>query len=36
VDCPGEKITAGNLAEFLVNQLYDTTYFKQSPFIANG
>jgi putative NADH-flavin reductase len=36
VDCPGEKISAGSLAEFLVNQLYDTTYFKQSPFISNG
>jgi hypothetical protein len=36
VNCPGEKISAGSLAEFLVQQLQDETYFKQSPFIANG
>ncbi len=36
VDCPAEKINATSLAEFLVQQLHDETYFKQSPFIANG
>jgi putative NADH-flavin reductase len=35
-DCPGEKISATSLAEFLADQLNDTTYFKQSPFISNG
>jgi putative NADH-flavin reductase len=36
VDCPGEKISATSLAVFLVNQLEDKTYIKQSPFIANA
>ena len=35
-DCLDEKITATSLAEFLVHQLHDETYFKQAPFIANG
>ncbi|HEV3222827.1 MAG TPA: NAD(P)H-binding protein [Puia sp.] len=35
-DCPGEKISATSLAEFLTDQLNDTTYSKQSPFISNG
>ena len=35
-DCPGEKISVTSLAEFLTWQLKDKTYFKQSPFIANG
>src|SRR5450755_2287471 len=36
VDCPGEKISATSLAVFLVDQMEDKTYFKQSPFIANA
>jgi uncharacterized protein YbjT (DUF2867 family) len=36
VDCPGEKINAGSLAGFLVRQLEDKSYLKQSPFIANA
>jgi uncharacterized protein YbjT (DUF2867 family) len=36
VDCPGEKISAASLAGFLVRQLEDKTYLKQSPFIATG
>jgi putative NADH-flavin reductase len=36
VDCPGQKISATSLAVFLVDQLEDKTYFKQSPFIANA
>jgi len=36
VDCPGEKISATSLAEFLADQLNDTAYFKKSPFISNG
>ncbi len=35
-DCMGEKISATSLAEFLCRQLKDETYFKQSPFVANG
>jgi putative NADH-flavin reductase len=35
-DCPGEKISATSLAEFLSWQLRDKTYIKQSPFVANG
>ncbi len=36
VDCPGEKISATSLAEFLVQQLNDDTYFRESPFVSNG
>lgn len=35
-DCPGEKINATSLAVFLVDQLNDTGYLKQSPFIATA
>lgn len=34
-DCPGDKISATDLADFLIGQLFDDTYIKQSPFIAN-
>ncbi len=34
-DCPGEKISAASLAKFLVDQLNDKVYYRQSPFIAN-
>jgi len=34
-DCPGDKISATDLAHFLVNQLSSDTYVKQAPFIAN-
>jgi putative NADH-flavin reductase len=34
-DCPGEKISAASLADFLVNQLQDRTYIRQASFIAN-
>lgn len=34
-DYLGDKITATDLAHFLVNQLSDATYVKQAPFIAN-
>jgi putative NADH-flavin reductase len=36
VDCPGEKISATSLAIFLIDQLNDKTYYRQSPFIANA
>lgn len=32
-DCVGEKISAADLSEFLVSQIADTTYLKQSPFL---
>jgi putative NADH-flavin reductase len=35
-DCPGEKISAASLAVFLVDQLEDKTFIRQSPFIANS
>lgn len=35
-DCPGTSINAGDIAEFLVAQLNDARYFKQSPFIAGN
>ncbi len=35
-DCVGDKISATNLANFLIEQLTDNQYVKQSPFISNG
>ncbi|PIF45689.1 putative NADH-flavin reductase [Chryseobacterium sp. 52] len=35
IDCAGEKITAADLSEFLVSQIDDQTYIKQSPFLYN-
>lgn len=34
-DCPGNKISATSLANFLIEQLVDSTYSKKSPFVAN-
>ncbi len=34
-DCPGEKITATDIAHFLLEQLTTEKYVKQAPFIAN-
>ncbi|MXN91073.1 NAD(P)H-binding protein [Flavobacterium sp. Sd200] len=34
-DCPGTAISATSLAEFLIQQIKDTVYIKQAPFIAN-
>jgi putative NADH-flavin reductase len=34
-DCPGEKISAMDLAYFLLEQLDDDSNIKKSPFIAN-
>jgi len=36
VDCPGENISASDLAVFLADQLLSETYVKKSPFIANS
>ena len=34
-DCPGNNISATNLALFLIGQLTDAIYKRQAPFIAN-
>lgn len=34
-DCPGDKISAGDIATFVIGQLSDDSYIKKSPFIAN-
>jgi putative NADH-flavin reductase len=34
-DCPGEKISATDLADFLIGQLFDKSYIRKAPFIAN-
>ena len=35
-DCPGTKVSAGDIADFMINQLSDTRYVAKAPFIANG
>lgn len=35
-DCPGKKISATDIATFLIEQLSDITYFKKAPFIATS
>jgi len=34
-DCPGDKISATDLAQFLIEQLSDETFIRKSPFIAS-
>jgi putative NADH-flavin reductase len=34
-DCPGDKISAADIAAFLVEQLSDDKFHRRSPFIAN-
>ena len=34
-DSPGKKISAADIAGFLIEQLNDVTYFRKAPFIAN-
>jgi putative NADH-flavin reductase len=34
-DCLGEKISATDLADFLIRQLFEEAYIKKAPFIAN-
>jgi putative NADH-flavin reductase len=34
-DCRGKKISATDIATFLIEQLSDATYVRKSPFIAN-
>lgn len=35
-DCKGDKISAANISDFLIEQLFDKTYSKKSPFISNA
>ena len=35
-DCSANKISANDIATFIVEQLSDETYVKKSPFIANA
>ncbi len=35
-DCPGDKISATDLAHFLIEQLSDDKYSREAPFIANN
>ena len=35
-DCPGENISASDLARFLIDQLSNEEYIRKSPFIANS
>jgi len=34
-DCPGDKISATDLADFLITQLDDELYIKKTPFVAS-
>jgi putative NADH-flavin reductase len=34
-DCPGDKISATDLAKFLIGQLYDNAFNRTCPFIAS-
>ena len=35
LDSPGKKISAGDIADFLITQLDDETYIRKAPFIAD-
>ncbi len=34
-DCPGNKVSATDLAHFLIGQMEDKTYLKKAPFISS-
>jgi putative NADH-flavin reductase len=34
-DCPGEKISTTDLADFVIGQIEDGSYLKQAPFVAS-
>lgn len=34
-DCPGDTISAADLATFMIQQLFDDIYIRKAPFIAN-
>ncbi len=35
-DCPGEKISATDIADFLIQQLTEDAFVRKAPFIANA
>jgi len=35
-DCPGDKISATDLAHFLIEQLYTDKFVRQAPFVSNA
>jgi putative NADH-flavin reductase len=35
-DCPGTKVTAGDIAQFMVRELTDERFIHQAPFIASS
>jgi len=35
-DCLGDKVTAGNIAKFLIEHLFDNSYDNKAPFIYNA
>jgi hypothetical protein len=34
-DCPGDKINAGDIANFMVGQIREDEFIRKSPFITN-
>jgi putative NADH-flavin reductase len=34
-NCPGSKISAGDIARFMIGQLTDDTYLRRAPFVAS-
>ncbi|QRR02033.1 NAD(P)-dependent oxidoreductase [Dyadobacter sandarakinus] len=36
IDCPGTKVTAGDIAEFMIGLLDGDQYWRKAPFVANG
>jgi hypothetical protein len=34
-DCPGDKISATDLANFLIDQLFSQQYVRMAPFVAS-
>ncbi|TLU98869.1 NAD(P)-dependent oxidoreductase [Dyadobacter luticola] len=34
-DCPGSRISAGDIAQFMIGQLEDRRYLQKAPFISN-
>jgi hypothetical protein len=34
-DCPGDKVSSTDLANFLIEQLSNETFIRKSPFIAS-
>jgi len=34
-DCPGEKISTTDLADFVIGQIEDVSYLRRAPFVAS-